>query len=509
MKLNLSDIKGVYSLLKQRSQEEFTAGNYAAAWSYMHEAITLAQDINWQYTDDAFEQLLQDLAAKWIAQKPVDYIGDENRVVVIDDWCTSYVLVLQYMEALVAAGKDILYITSKDIQLSRHKNIIERASKYPKTRCLLLPSNSKQMDEWLNDVYNHIIAFSPSKIVAHILPCSVFLPIIAQLPEGIKTYRSNLDDQVFWLGRSVIDYIMEFRAFGTAVSREKRKLKSEQQLYVPYYPIKDGNPFGGFPELPKDSVVIFSGGDFYKTLDPDYTYWNLVKQVLHDNPKAVLLFATKNGLRTQQEFLERFVRENHLENQFVFIGFRPDINEVFAHADIFMGTCPICGALTTQLAAFNHTAILQYYLPGTYDDETEQALNYNNRNIRITSTDIELFMAEAKRLINDEEYRKQKADMAYESTIKPEQFNKVFIDAITTNYAPCPIKKVDYAEVARRWLWPEQMGFDDHLSYLEPMLKRCGLLKKIPSLWLKYNYQRYLKQKLFSISWYKYKLGLK
>lgn len=509
MKLNLSDIKGVYSLLKQRSQEEYTAGNYVAAWSYMHEAITLAQDINWQYTDDAFEQLLQDLAVKWIAQKPVDYIGDENRVVVIDDWCTSYVLVLQYMEALVAAGKEILYITSKDIQRSRHKNIIERASKYPKTRCLLLPSNSKQMDEWLNDVYNHIIAFSPSKIVAHILPCSVFLPIIAQLPEGIKTYRSNLDDQVFWLGRSVIDYIMEFRAFGTVVSREKRKLKLEQQLYVPYYPIKDGNPFGGFPELPKDSVVIFSGGDFYKTLDPDYTYWNLVKRVLQDNPKAVLLFATKNGLRTQQKFLERFVKENHLEKQFIFIGFRPDINEVFAHADIFLGTCPICGALTTQLAAFNHAAILQYYLPNTYDDETEQVLNYNNPDLQLSFTDEETFLAEAKRLINDADYRKQRSELAYQSTIKPEQFNKVFMDAITTNVAPCPTKKINYAEVARRWLWPEQMGFDNHLSYLEPMLKREGLLKKMPSLWLKYNYQRFFLQKLFSLDWYKYKLGLK
>ena len=68
-----------------------------------------------------------------------------------------------------------------------------------------------------------------------------------------------------------------------------------------------------------------------------------MKHVLHDNPKAVLLFATKNGLRTQQEFLARFVQENHLEEQFYFIGFRPDINEVFAHADIFLGTCPVCG----------------------------------------------------------------------------------------------------------------------------------------------------------------------
>lgn len=426
----------------------------------------------------------------------------------VDDWCTSYVLVLQYIEALVSAGKEILYVTSRDIYNSRHKNIIERVSQYPKLQYVLQPSNVKSTDEWVQDVYSQVIAFRPTKIVAHILPGSIFLPIIARLPEEVKTYRSNLDDQVFWLGRSVIDYIIEFRAFGTAVSREQRKLKPEQQLYVPYYPIKDGNPFGGFPELPKDSVIIFSGGDFYKTLDPNYTYWNLVKRVLQENPKAVMLFATKNGLQTQQEFMERFVKENHLEKQFYFIGFRPDINEVFAHADIFMGTCPICGALTTQLAAFNHTPILQYYLPGSYDDETEQALDFNNREIQISSPNIESFMAEAKRMINDKDYRKQKADLAYASTIKPEQFNQVFMEAITTNVAPCPMKYVDYDAVAKRWMWPQEMGFDDHMSYLAPRMKRYGLMHKVPMLWLKYNYRRYFTNKLFSKAWYKYKLGL-
>ena len=123
--------------------------------------------------------------------------------------------------------------------------------------------------------------------------------------------------------------------------------------------------------------------------------------------------------------------------------------------------------------------------------------------------DKEAFLSEAKRLINDVDYRKQKAEMAYQSTIKPEQFNKVFIAAITTNYAPCPTKQVDYAEVARRWWWPEQMGFDNHISYLEPRMRRYGLLKQLPMLWLKYWYKRIFTQKLFSFKWYKYKFGIR
>lgn len=510
-KLTISNIKQVYSLLKQKAQEEYALGRYAVAWFYLKEAVSLIQEFNWEYTDDDLEQLLQQLAEQWLPQTAIDNSQTpiDKHVVVLDDWCTSYVLVLQYIDALVAAGKEILYITSKDINATRHKNIISRISQYPKLTYQIIPNTSMPIRKWVSEVYQQVVAYQPSKVIAHIGSCSWFLPVIARLPENLPTYRSNLDDQCFWLGRSVIDYSLEFRPFGVAVSRERRKIKPNQQLYVPFYPVVDGNPFEGFPEVPKDSIILFSGGDFYKTLDPDYTYWNLVKRVLQDNPKAVLLFATKNGLRTQREFLERFVKENHLEKQFIFIGFRPDINEVFAHADIFLGTCPVCGSLTSQLAAMNHKPILQYYLPGTDDDETEQALDYNNPDLQLSFTDEEAFLAEAKRLINDADYRKQQGELAYQSTIKLEQFNKIFMDAITTNVAPCPTKKVNYAEVARRWFWPEQMGFDNHLGYLVPMLKRSGLLKKVPILWLKYNYQRYLKQKLFSRAWYKYKLGLK
>ena len=505
--LTIKDIQKVCALLKQKARNLFAQGHYDAAWFMMHEAVYFSQEFNWQYTDDELEAMLQQLAEKWIPEISTDYTPNENRVVVVDDWCTSYVLVLQYIEALVEAGKEILYITSKDIEHSKHKNIIARLETYPKLQYMVLPCDGESMMTWCKKVYEAIIAFQPSKMVLHILPCSCFLPIIARLPKEVNTYRSNLDDQLFWLGRSVIDYILEFRPFGVAVSRERRKLKPEQQLYVPFYPVKDGNSFEGFPKLPKDSVILFSGGDFYKTLDPDYTYWNLVKQVLHDNPKAVMLFATKIGLRTQQKFLERFVKENHLEKQFYFIGFRPDINEVFAHADIFLGTCPVCGSLTSQLAALNHTAILQYYLPNTDDDETEQALNYNNPDLQLSFRDEESFQQEAKRLIDDKDYRKQKAELAYASTIKPEQFNKVFMDAITTNVAPCPTKKVDYEEVARRWWWPQQMGFVDHIDYLPSRLKAYGLIQKVPLIRFKYNYKRWFAQKLFNIDWYKKKFN--
>jgi hypothetical protein len=507
-KLKISEVKSVYAELKKVAIAYYEKGQYVDSWLAVRDAVDVIQQFSWEYCDDELEQLLQQLSAQWLPDYAKEYKGNDNRVVVVDDWCTSYVLVLQYIDALVAAGKEILYITSKDIDASSYKNIIPTIKDYPKLQYHVLPAGKQIIDAWTQDVYARILAFCPSKVVAHIGCVSPFLPTLYRLPDGLNIYRSNLDDQVFWLGKKAIDYCLEFRPFGVAVSRDRRGLSEEQQLYVPFYPIKDGNPFEGFPELPEGSVTIFSGGDFYKTLDPDYSYWNLVKRVLQDNPQAIFLYATKNVMGKTKDFLDAFVRDNHLEQQFKYIGFRSDISEVFAHADIFMGTCPVCGSLTSQLAAINHKPILQYYLPDTYDDETEQAVCYNAPGLQISFFDQDAFVAEASRLINDADYRKQKGEEKYAATLKPEQFNQIFIDAITTNHAPCPRKYVDYAEIFARWWWLEEMGFKDNLSYLYNMLKMRGLQYKVFSIWFKFQYRRYFETKLFSWKWYRYKLGV-
>ena len=77
---------------------------------------------------------------------------------------------------------------------------------------------------------------------------------------------------------------------------ERRGLKREQLLMLPFYPVKDPNPFQGFPLEANGHLTIFSGGDIYKTLDKRRTYWKLVKMILDKYPDVVFLFATKHNL---------------------------------------------------------------------------------------------------------------------------------------------------------------------------------------------------------------------
>mgnify|MGYP006967379648 CR=1 FL=1 len=162
MKLKLSEIQRVYAALKQKAQEYYQQGEYVASWLVVREAVDVIQQFSWEYCDDELEVLLEQLSKQFISDVPTNYQGDDNRVVVVDDWCTSYVLVMQYIDALVAAGKEILYITSKDIEASSYKNIIPTIKDYPKLTYCILPAGKQTIGKWSREVYEKILDFYPA-----------------------------------------------------------------------------------------------------------------------------------------------------------------------------------------------------------------------------------------------------------------------------------------------------------------------------------------------------------
>jgi hypothetical protein len=281
--------------------------------------------------------------------------------------------------------------------------------------------------------------------------------------------------------------VLEFRQFGVSVSQQRRGIRPKQQLLVPFYPIVDNNPFQGFPKecTEKGKVLIFSGGDIYKVLDEKRMYWHLVKRVLDTFPEVVFLFATKiDGMG--MEFLNSFIYENHYEGRFLYTKFRPDINEVLAHVDIFMGTCPVCGSLMSQLAARNATPILQYYYPGTPDDETEQAVCINEQ-FPISFDNEEAFMQEAAKLIYDVEYRKQQGKRLLRAMITEEQFNELVKNTLDTNETQIPLQAYwfNYQQLDDRWFALEKAGYISSLSYLYGLLGKKKCVRFVPKLFIK------------------------
>lgn len=487
LKLSISEIKQGYKGVKRLAQKAFAEGDYETSLKYTGTCATIAQQFNWIYADEELESLLERIGNKLVKDSPKDYHATSNRVVFYDAFCKSFVLALQYIEALVAARKEVLYVTTADDLVKNRTgfaDILDKLKVYPSVKIVIVPPGKST--ERIVYFYDTVVDFCPEQILLHMVADAVVLPALYVLPTVIKRYIINLADQTFWLGKKAIDYCIEFRQFGVSVSQQRRGIKPEQQLLVPFYPIDDSNPFEGFPkECTPDKVIVFSGGDLYKVLDDKRTYWRLVKRLLDGYPNVVFLFATKisNGINYE---IDEFVKDNGFEGRFVYVNYRKDINEVFKHCDIYMGTCPASGSLMSQLAAVNAKPILQYYYPGTPDDETEQAICFNDR-FSISFRDEELFMEEAHRLISDEKYRKRQGERLKNAMITPEQFNGLVADTLNTNKTQVALEPfdMDYSLLDDRWFALEKAGFVDITSYLWSVLGKKYVWRFMPMFAIK------------------------
>ena len=486
--VTLRDIRQGYHGLKRLAQKSAKIGDYATSMKYIGHCATIASQFNWIYADDELEELLDIIArAKINTKLAKGFEPIEDNWVFFDDYCTSYVLALQWMNALSKTGKSILYVTSQfSFEGRRDISILGDIEKLPNVVVDVVPDGG--IFDRVNYLYNSLLKFRGSKIILHKAMNSLIQLPLCILPKEITVYNINLGDQFFWLGVRHINYNIEFRPFGATVSIQQRGFKAEQLLMIPFYPANENRPFEGFPKGCDGKLVIFSGGDYYKTWDKNKTFWHLVKALLDTFPDVVFLFATKNnvnGIKGIQD-IQNFICVNHFEHRFFYSSFRHDIFQVFANCDIYMGTCPISGTLMSQLAAINGKPILQYYPPGTPDDETEQAICFND-DFRISFTDKSAFLSEASRLISDAQYRHKQGQRLKAAIISPLQFETLVTKTLETNVSQLSIDfhPVDYLFLDKRWFELERVGFTDAGAFLFSLLGKWACFKYAPFLFVK------------------------
>ena len=487
MMLTKRDIRSGFRAIGKKARDAFEKGDCSAALRCTHVCSEIAGQFNLQYADDGLESLLKRIAGQAL-KLAEQYEPVPTRWILYDDFCTSYVLGLQWLEAMALSGRELLYVTTRDIHAeSRHRNILDRVAGYPNVRVEVIPQGD--ILARAQTLYDVVVRFQASKIVLHKRPTgSVMDLVLPVLPAGLTSYLLHLSDQTYWLGARSVDYCLEFRPFGASVSLQRRGLRREQLLMVPFYPADDGNAFQGFPpECTRDKIVVFSGGDFYKTLDERRVYWHLIQTLLNRYPQVVFLFATKNIPEGDSD-IRRFIQENHLEGRFIYISFRPDIYQVFAHCDIYMGTSPASGSLMTQLAAINGKPILQYYEPGTPDDETEQAVCMNETFV-ISFRNEEDFLKEADRLIASGEYRREQGDRLRRAMMQRDQFNSLVLKTLETNESQRPLEDypVDFRILDDRWYYLEKAGYLDTMPYIYGTLGARDCFRYAPGLFLKRN----------------------
>lgn len=429
MKVTKDYILKTYDYSKRKAFSTFNKKQYNKSLNYIRITAQIAYNFNWVYNDDDLENLLIDISNNILEPTSHYKSAKDESVVFYDSFSLDNKgLTQQYVRALMNANVKLLYITESSKANKKSKDIFKDLESYNKVEIFEVPQDIERTHQ-IELIYNKILFFKPGKLFMHLSPGAVSaVTAFYALPKEIIKYQINLTDHAFWLGNKCLDYSLEFRPRGCTLSKEKRGLLEKQLLLQPFYPIISQLVFQGFPkECTDDKIVIFSGGAYYKIFGENGEFFNLVKRILLENQNVIFLFAG-GGDRFP---LDNFIKTNGFENRFILLGHRSDINEVFKHCDIYMGTYPIGGGLMSQFAAINEKPILNYMTNDGIGSVEEFVCQ--NKMIRISFTDKEKFFEEAKLLINDVNYRKELGKEIKTCLMTKEQFDKTLLQTIISN----------------------------------------------------------------------------
>lgn len=367
---------------------------------------------NQMYRDDQSETLLSAIADKF---KTEFYHSSNDKTVLFYDGfgLDARGLVQQYLTGLVENNYKVLYISvSPDESEQPH---VLRILKQGNGKFLSLQGkNFIDKIVWLRNIcsshcFSYAFLYTTPYDVAGIVTFSL-------LKEKAVRYQINLTDHAFWLGAQTFDYCIEFRNYGAAITRDYRKVNSEKLVYLPYYPIlNEYEIFQGFPESIKNKKVILSGGATYKTLDNNNTFYNIVESLLDKHNDVAFMYLSNDTVKQLDSL------KNKYPQRVVHLSERSDLIEVMKHSRLFLNTYPISGGLMVQYAAIS--GCIPVTLKREWDDDAVGLLKNENVLNEIFTVKSK-FIDEIGRLLEDENYFKEKKKMLEGQVLTPADFAK-------------------------------------------------------------------------------------
>jgi hypothetical protein len=429
---------------------------------------------NQKYRDDQSETLLNAIADKFKTE--FSHRSNDKTVLFYDGFgLDARGLVQQYLTGLVENNYKVLYISvSPDESEQPH---VSRILKRGNGKFLSLQGkNFIDKIVWLRNVcsyhcFSYAFLYTTPYDVASIVTFSL-------LKEKAIRYQINLTDHAFWLGAQAFDYCIEFRNYGAAITRDYRKVNSEKLVYLPYYPIlNEYEIFQGFPELIKNKKVILSGGATYKTLDNNNTFYNIVESLLDKHNDVAFMYLSNDTVKQLDSLKKKYPQ------RVVHLSERSDLIEVMKHSRLFLNTYPISGGLMVQYAAIS--GCIPVTLKREWDDDAVGLLKNENVLNEIFTVKSK-FIDEIGRLLEDENYFKEKKKMLEGQVLTPAEFAKglqrIIINPKETTFTD--IKSVD-TKMYRQSL-AENLSRNDVIQCLirKETPKVCRYFPKLTVEWI-------------------------
>lgn len=439
-----------YGEFKSVALELAGQNNFQESLKYVEICAKIAYNFNFIHYDTELESVLTSFSAQLFsdstftpkAERVVfyDYFGFDNKG-----------LTQQYIRALISWDVEFLYILEEGENISSGRDILKELEQYSKASILLV-KGTNPIQKMIH-IRNAIIDFKPERAFLHFVPWDIVGVCVWNSLPIVKRFLINLTDHAFWLGKSCSDYFLEFRNYGYIVSLQSRNIPAEKLLLQPYYPIQSNTLFQGFPIDISGKVIGFSGSAYYKVGGRKNKFLELVKRILDENENFVFFFAGSGNDKP----IKKFIKEQRLDERFILLGSRKDINEVCKRIDLFINTFPFIGGLMTQLAVLNNKAIATYTTPDLPFNFIEDLLGIDKSKAGSIKNEDD-FLIEVNRLIRDPGYRLKNIESYKNSVPTVQQFNDSLksnvYDLENRNFKPSPLE-IDHNAVFELYIETE------------------------------------------------------
>jgi hypothetical protein len=414
MNISKKNIIADFKLFKKKAIYYGIKKNVYKSVKYSEVAAKIGYNFNFKYTDDELENNINHIASL-LLRKNLNFTGNQNRIVFYDSFSIDNKgLTQQYLRAIFSWNLELLYITP---QKKIGHQILKELNDYPKSKILIL--SKKSFENNLKTGIDSILQFKPGKTFLHFSPWDIFGFVLWTQINSTERFFINLTDHAFWLGKTCIDYILEYRNYGISISEKMRNIPKEKILHQAFYPIISSSPFLGFPISRKEKIIAFAGSSYYKTYGENFLFLNLMKEVLCQNENLIFLFA---GFGNDKP-IRKFIKDNQLETCFFLIGNRKDISEFFRNIDIYVNTYPLSGGLMTQYAAIMNKPIIGFSDEKLYScNDIEDLLGLESKGLLIKKTK-ESFIKYFNELINDEAKRDENILFTKNAVLNKANFN--------------------------------------------------------------------------------------
>ncbi len=430
LKYSKNDFQKTYNSIVKQAENAFACNRLTDGIKYIRCAAKYQYNLNIQLTDERLDNLIMKLSER-IVHLTKDYTFQKGNIILYDSFALdNRGLTQQYLDALYNTKKYKILLVHNTYFCENSINTLNFCKIHGIGTYELGSGTFEERELKLIDL---IRTFKPEKVLYHLCPSDILPLSTFNAFKAITKYQINLTDHAFWLGAKLIDYSCEFRSLGATLSLNRRYLKKEQLLLLPYYPWQEKEPFQGFSDKIKNKVIVFAGGSLYKIEGGQGYFYSIVKRILEENPDVIFLYAG-DGDRTH---INKFIFENHYEDKVLLLGNRKDINEVVKHIDVYLNTYPMIGGLMSQYAAVNGKPIL------TYKAKQVEDIVCIKRSCNIAIDDFDELIKEANKLIRDPDYRRVKGNLMKSLIIDQSEFRESFAKSFETNTTTSEIRYVE------------------------------------------------------------------